>query len=265
MNSGTDQPRWGDSHAHYDSKTFDSDREELLGVRLPQQGVELVINMGTDLESCQATLDMAEKFPIVRAAVGIHPQEIAGLEPDWLDRLRGFLEREPPGKIVAIGEIGLDYHYSDGAPREAQIEVFSRQLELAGDYGLPVSVHDRDAHGDTMALLRKYRLAGVVHCFSGSVEMAREVVGLGMYLGIGGTVTFQNARKLVEVVREIPLERLLLETDCPYLAPVPCRGKRNDSGLLPFVAEKIGEIKEIPMEQVYNRTNETLRQVFHLS
>lgn len=264
MDSGNYSPRWGDSHAHYDSKTFDSDREELLGSRLPNQGVEIVINMGTDLESCQAALDMAEKYPIVRAAIGIHPQEIGGLAPDWLARLRGWLDSEAPGKIVAIGEIGLDYHYSDGAPREAQMEVFARQLELAGEYGLPVSVHDRDAHGDTMELLRKYRPAGVVHCFSGSVEMAREVVGLGMYLGIGGTLTFQNARKLVEVVREIPLERLLLETDCPYLAPVPCRGKRNDSGLLPFVAEKIAEIKGIPAEQVYRRTNETLKQVFSL-
>ncbi len=265
MSATQTNPCWGDSHAHYDSRTFDPDREALLGSILPGQGVQWVVNMGTDLESCQATLDMAERYAIVRAAIGIHPQEIGGLQGDWLSRLRQWLDSEPPGKIVAVGEIGLDYHYSDGAPREAQIEVFSRQLELAKEYGLPVSVHDRDAHGDTMELLRSYRPAGVVHCFSGSAEMAREVIGLGMYLGIGGTLTFQNARKLVEVVRESPLDRLLLETDCPYLAPVPHRGKRNDSGFLPLVAKKIAEIKGIPEEQVYRQTNANMRQVFHLA
>lgn len=251
-----------DSHAHYDDSAFDPDRARLLQETLPAGGVRCVINMGTRIRSCASTLGLAGCNPYFFAGVGIHPSEIDDdLPENWLDCLRAWLlEKE----VVCVGEIGLDYHWKDNAPRERQMEVFAAQLALANELGYPVCVHDRDAHGDTMDLLRQYRPQGVVHCFSGSLEMARETVGLGMYIGIGGAVTFKNARKLLDVAREIPLDRILLETDAPYMAPEPYRGRRNDSTNIPLAAEKIAQLRGITAREVMEASNENIRRLFRL-
>lgn len=251
-----------DSHAHYDDEQFDADREELLGRVLPEKGVCGVVNMGADLQGCADTIALTERYPYFYGAVGIHPECARDLPEDWLDQIRGWLRRE---KTVAVGEIGLDYHWLDECPKDRQKEVFAAQLELAGQLSLPVVVHDREAHADTLAFLKQYRPAGVVHCFSGSVETAREIVELGMYIGLGGAVTFKNARHAVDVARELPLDRLLLETDAPYMAPVPCRGKRNDSSLIAFVAERIGEIRNEAPQTILNAAAENARRLFGIS
>lgn len=251
-----------DSHAHYDDAAFDKDRAWLLEKHLPMSGVRCVINMGTRLLTCASTVGLSDLNPYIFAAVGIHPEEIdESLPEDWLDCLRVWLEH---GDAVAVGEIGLDYHWPDSAPREKQIEVFSAQLALANELGFPVCVHDRDAHADVLALLKEYRPQGVVHCFSGSAEMAREIVGLGMYVGLGGAVTFKNARKALQVAREIPLDRLLLETDAPYMAPEPHRGHRNDSTLIPHTAARIAELRGITTREVLETSNANIRRLFRL-
>lgn len=252
-----------DSHAHYDAEQFDEDRAWLLDQWLPAKGVKCVVNMGTRLRTCASTVGLADLNPYLYAAVGIHPEEIDDSLPEnWLDCLKVWLESSP--KVVAIGEIGLDYHWEDCAPRERQTAVFSAQLALANRLGMPVCVHDRDAHADVLSLLRHYKPQGVVHCFSGSAEMAREVVDLGMYIGLGGTVTFKNARKAVEVARTIPLDRLLLETDAPYLSPEPCRGRRNDSSKSPYIAQRIAEIRGISAGDVLNASNANICRLFGL-
>ncbi len=236
-----------DSHAHYESEQFDADREELLGSTLPQKGVVGVINMGSDMESLRQTIELCDKYDYFYGAVGIHPECAADLPEDWLEQVEALLSHP---KIVAVGEIGLDYHWEDACPRERQKEVFLAQLELAKKHGLPVVIHDREAHGDMMEILRKYKPKGVVHCFSGSVELARETVALGMYIGLGGVVTFKNARHSVEVAKDIPLDRLLTETDAPYMAPVPFRGKRCDSSMIAYDAAKIAEVRGITAGEV---------------
>lgn len=248
-----------DSHAHYDDEQFDADREELLETRLPAAGVCGVLNMGSDLESCQATLALTRRYDYIYGAVGIHPECARDLPEHWLSDLRDMLAEE---KIVAVGEIGLDYHWLDECPKERQQEVFAAQLELANELSLPVAVHDREAHADTLGFLKEYRPRGVVHCYSGSWEMARELLNLGFYLGIGGVVTFKNARHVVEVAQKMPLDRLLLETDAPYMAPVPHRGKRNDSSLIALVAEKIAELRGITAEEVLAAARENTRTLF---
>ena len=266
-----------DSHAHYDSGQFNADREELLGKRLPEAGVCGILNMGADLHGCLDTVELTEKYPYVYGAVGIHPEDASAeslenlpeLPPelfekapsDWLSLLRELLKLP---KIVAVGEIGLDYHWLDACPKERQQEVFAVQLELAKELSLPVSVHDREAHGDTLEFLKRYRPQGVLHCFSGSWEMAKEILSLGMYLGLGGVVTFNNAKHAVEVAEKMPLDRLLLETDAPYMAPVPYRGKRNDSSLIRYVAEKIGEIRGVAAEVILEAAEENTRRLFRL-
>ena len=250
-----------DSHAHYDSEQFDSDREQLLGWVLPEQGVVGIVNMAADLQSCQTTLELTRRYNYICGAAGVHPEEARELPEDWLSQVRRYLQ-EP--KMVAVGEIGLDYHWLDACPKERQQEVFAAQLELAQELALPVVIHDREAHGDTVEFLRKYRPRGVVHCFSGSWETAREILGLGMYIGLGGVVTFKNARHAVEVAQNIPLDRLLLETDAPYMAPVPHRGKRNDSSLIPLVAEKIGELRGLEAQAVLDITAENAARLFGL-
>ncbi len=236
-----------DSHAHYESEQFDADREELLGSLLPQKGVVGVINMGSDMESLRQTVELCDKYDYFYGAVGIHPECAADLPEDWLEQVEALLSHP---KIVAVGEIGLDYHWEDACPRERQKEVFIAQLELAEKHGLPVVIHDREAHGDMMEILRKFKPKGVVHCFSGSVELARETVALGMYIGLGGVVTFKNARHSVEVAKDIPLDRLLTETDAPYMAPVPFRGKRCDSSMIAYDAAKIAEVRGITAGEV---------------
>ncbi len=251
-----------DSHAHYDDSQFDEDREQLLGWVLQEKGVVGILNMGADLEGCRATLELTRRYDYVYGAVGIHPECARELPEDWLSQLRGMLQ-EP--KIVGVGEIGLDYHWLDECPKDRQKEVFATQLELAKELALPVVIHDREAHGDTLEFLKKYRPAGVVHCFSGSWETAREILDLGMYIGLGGVVTFKNARHAVEVAQKLPLERLLLETDAPYMAPVPHRGKRNDSSLIAFVAEKIGELRGVDPQTVLDIAEENTRRLFGIA
>ena len=248
-----------DSHAHYDDRQFEPDREELLGSVLPGKGVCGVVNMAADLDSCRTTWELTQRYGYIWGAAGVHPEEAKDLPEDWLEQVRAWLAQP---KMVAVGEIGLDYHWLDACPKERQQEVFARQLELAGELDLPVVVHDREAHADTLALLRKYRPRGVVHCFSGSWETAREVLRLGMYIGLGGVVTFKNARHPVEVARNIPLDRLLLETDCPYMAPVPFRGKRNDSSLIPWAAERIGELRGMEAQEILDMGAQNARRLF---
>ncbi len=250
-----------DSHAHYDDSAFDSDREELLAM-LPQKGVCHVINAGASLKGSAASIALAEKYEYFHAAAGIHPEDAFGLPEDWQEQLKKMLAHP---KVVAVGEIGLDYYYEDACPREIQQQVFEAQLKLAKEFDLPVIIHDREAHGDTMEFLRKYRPRGVVHCFSGSAEMAKEVVSLGMYVGLGGVVTFKNARHPLEVAAVVPPDRLLNETDAPYMAPVPYRGKRCDSTLIPYSAAKIGEIKGVSAQEVLSWGKENAARLFGIT
>ena len=246
-----------DTHAHYDDSRFDEDRDELIS-SLPQKGVSQIINCACDYKSCLTTLELSEKYDFVYSALGVHAHEAEELtDEDWEKILQLFKNK----KAVAAGEIGLDYHY-DFSPRDIQKEVFEKQLKLAQELDLPVIVHDREAHEDTLNLLKKYRPKGVVHCFSGSAEMAKEIIKLGMFIGIGGAVTFKNAKKPVEVVSEIPLDRLLLETDAPYMTPVPFRGQRCDSSHIAYTAEKIAEIKGMDAQQIIDICNENAQELF---
>lgn len=247
-----------DTHAHYDDKAFDEDRDELLP-RLNAEGVELIIDPGCDLKSSRAAIELGEKYPFVYAAVGIHPEEIEGFSSDDLEEIRR-LATHP--KCVAIGEIGLDYYW-DSSHKQEQKEIFRSQLEMVKELCKPVVIHDREAHGDCMEIVRQYPgISGVFHCFSGSAEMAKELIRLGWYIGFDGPVTYKNARKTIEVLELCPLDRLLIETDSPYLSPVPMRGKRNDSGNLKYIAEKIGEIKGISPEEAARISLENGKRLF---
>ncbi len=247
-----------DSHAHYDDEAFDQDRGEILR-NLPAQGICRIVNVGADLQGCRDAVALAAAYPYIYAGVGIHPECVNDTPDEALNAVGTLLDAP---KVVAVGEIGLDYHFEDNAPREVQREWFAKQLALANRRGFPVIVHDRDAHGDTMELLCKYRPKGVVHCFSGSVEMMREVVRLGMYIGLGGAVTFKNARVPVEVAAAVPLDHLLLETDAPYMAPVPYRGKRCDSSMIAKTAERIAEIRQMPVEELLKATQQNASRLF---
>lgn len=247
-----------DSHAHYDDEAFDQDRGEILR-NLPAQGICRIVNVGADLQGCRDAVALAAAYPYIYAGVGIHPECVNDAPDEALNEVETLLDAP---KVVAVGEIGLDYHFEDNAPREVQREWFAKQLALANRRGFPVIVHDRDAHGDTMELLCKYRPKGVVHCFSGSVEMMREVVRLGMYIGLGGAVTFKNARVPVEVAAAVPLDHLLLETDAPYMAPVPYRGKRCDSSMIAKTAERIAEIRQMPVEELLKATQQNASRLF---
>ncbi len=237
-----------DTHAHYDDNAFDTDREALLQ-GLPEKGVVGVISCGTDIASGSANLALAENYGYIYAACGIHPEQAPDMEDGDYDRL--LLQLEHP-KCVALGEIGLDYYWD--IPKDVQLEVFERQLEIAVRLDKPVIVHDREAHADTLSLLKKYKPRGVMHCFSGSVETEREILNLGMYVGFGGAVTFKNAVKPIETVKYAPADRILLETDCPYMAPVPFRGKRNDSSMISYVAEKIAGIRGTTAQEIADLT-----------
>ena len=247
-----------DSHAHYDDEAFDQDRGEILR-NLPAQGICRIVNVGADLQGCRDAVALAAAYPYIYAGVGIHPECVNDTPDEALNEVGTLLDAP---KVVAVGEIGLDYHFEDNAPREVQREWFAKQLALANRRGFPVIVHDRDAHGDTMELLCKYRPKGVVHCLSGSVEMMREVVRLGMYIGLGGAVTFKNARVPVEVAAAVPLDHLLLETDAPYMAPVPYRGKRCDSSMIAKTAERIAEIRQMPVEELLKATQQNASRLF---
>ena len=249
-----------DTHAHYDDEAFDPDRELLLE-SLPQRGVALVLNPGCDLDSSRKAVSYAAAYPHVYAAVGIHPENCAGFVPADIDVLRE-LARQP--KVAAIGEIGLDYHYED-PPRDVQQRAFRMQMKLAQELSLPVVIHEREAHEDGLRIISDFPdVTGVFHCFSGSYEMAKELVKRGWYIGFTGVVTFKNARKAVEVAEKIPLDRILIETDCPYMAPEPFRGRRNDPSLVPFVAKKIAALRGISAEAAAAATAENARRLFRI-
>lgn len=248
-----------DSHAHYDSEAFNDDRKELLNA-LQGQGVCGIINCGSDMASSLKSLELADEFDYIYAACGIHPHEAEGCKQGYLPVLKKICMEE---KCVAVGEIGLDYHY-DFSPREIQKKVFEQQLVLAKELDLPVIIHDREAHEDTFELLKRYKPKGVVHCFSGSAEMAKEVVKLGMYIGLGGAVTFKNARKPLEVAAVVPSDKLLIETDCPYMTPVPHRGKRCDSSYIPFTAEVLASARNTTAEEILNLTRKNANTLFGL-
>ena len=249
-----------ESHAHYDDAAFDADREELLN-QCRQQGIETIINVSASLDSIKSTLALAEKYPFIYGAAGVHPDEVGALNEETFAWLREQC-RHP--KIAAVGEIGLDYYW-DKEKHELQKYWFCRQMELAKELELPIIVHSREAAADTLEAVRTAhspKLRGVIHCFSYGPELAAEYLNMGYYIGIGGVVTFKNAKKLKEGVKMLPLERILLETDCPYLAPEPNRGKRNSSLNLTYVAEAIAQLKGIEAEEVIRVTNENAKALY---
>lgn len=236
-----------DSHAHYDVEQFDEDREQVVR-ELKENGVIGVLNCGSSLHGARESVRLAEENEIFYAAAGIHPENADEFNSAVSEELKQMLQKE---KVVAVGEIGLDYYCDENPPKDLQLEVFKAQMELAREYKLPVIIHDRDAHEDTLNVLKSFpEVKGVLHCFSGSVEFARECLKLGYYLGFTGVVTFKNAKKAVEVVSEIPLDRLLLETDCPYMAPEPHRGKRNRSEYIEYIITKVAEIRGVTREEI---------------
>lgn len=248
-----------DTHSHYDDAQFDADRNDLLK-SLPQKGVIGVVSCGCAPESTRFNAGLAEQYDYIYFAAGLHPENLEGLKMDDLDEIERYAKEE---KCVAIGEIGLDYHWM-ASSKEVQKEFFAAQCELANKLDMPVIVHDREAHADTLAILKQYRPKGVLHCFSGSAETAKEIVKMGMYIGLNGVATFKNARKSIEAAKAIPIERLVLETDCPYLAPVPHRGKRNDSSFIPFIAERLGEELGISAQELLNITAQNAKRLYEL-
>lgn len=251
-----------DTHAHYDDEAFDADREELLA-SMPENGVELILDPGCDMESSRRAVALAEKFPHVYAAVGWHPENCAPYTEDSLALLRAWAAHP---KVVAIGEIGLDYYWEENPPREWQQQVFRAQLALAQELSLPVIIHDRDAHADCLSIVKEFpRVRGVFHCYSGSVEMAQELLRLGWYLGFDGPLTYKNAKKTVAVASIAPLDRVLLETDSPYLSPVPVRGTRNDSRNIRFLAQKFAELRNTSADEVIRITTENGKRLFGIA
>ena len=247
-----------DSHAHYDDKAFEENLTDTVR-QMKTNGVVGVINGGVNYESSAKIIELSKRFDIFYSAVGVHPEDLYSGEKFSPDKLLNLVS-DP--KTVAIGEIGLDYHW-DTHSADFQKVWFEAQLDFAKQVNLPVIIHDREAHGDTLEILKKHKPKGVLHCFSGSNEMAKEILKLGMYIGVGGVVTFKNARKTVEVVKELPLDRLLLETDAPYLSPEPFRGKRCKSDLIYFTARRIAEIKEIAVEEVLKASIENIKTLFN--
>ena len=246
-----------DSHAHYDSEQFDSDREQLLGWTLPEKGVTGIVNMAANLESCQTTLELTRRYDFIWGAAGVHPEDARDLPEDWLEQVRRFLE-EP--KMAAVGEIGLDHHWP--LPAREQYDLFEAQLQLAAELDLPVSVHDREAHAETYELLKKYRPRGVLHCYSGSPEDAAWLVAQGMHLGFGGAVTYKGAKRAARVLAAIDRSAVVLETDCPYMAPEPVRGRRNDSRNIIHVAGYIAGLWEMDAQAVLDTCAANARRVF---
>lgn len=250
-----------DTHAHYDDSQFEEDRDMVLA-SMPELGVGTIVNVSASYDSCRRAVALAEKYPFVYAAVGIHPDEVGALNEETFAEMKKLFQHK---KVVAVGEIGLDYYW-DNEPHDVQQEWFIRQVELARELDLPVLIHSREAAADTMYVMKTYAqgLRGVIHCYSYSREMAEEYVKMGFYIGIGGVVTFKNAKKLKEVAEAVPLKRIVLETDCPYMAPEPFRGRRNQSSYLRYVAEKIAELKDISTEEVIAVTEENARELYRL-
>ena len=250
-----------DTHAHYDSGAFNADRLEVLS-SMPGQGVELILNPGCDLESSRTAVSLAEQLPFVYAAMGVHPSDCEGFSQDTVDGLRA-LAAHP--KVRAVGEIGLDYYWKDNPPKDFQKEVFHTQMELAEELGLPVIVHDREAHQDCLEAVKAHpNVTGVYHCYSGSLEDAKTLVRLGWMLSFTGVVTYKNARKSLEVIQWLPMDRIMIETDSPYLTPEPFRGQRNDSGKVYRVAETIARVKGLDPEEAARITLENGKRFFQI-
>lgn len=250
-----------ESHAHYDDEQFDEDREKILE-GMQAAGVGTIVNVGASFRSLERVLALTEAYDFIYAAIGIHPDEVGDLNEETFSQLKEYCQRK---KVVAVGEIGLDYYW-DNEPREVQKEWFIRQLNLARELNLPVIIHSREAALDTLDIMKEHAkgLTGVIHCFSYSAEIAREYVKMGFYIGVGGVVTFSNAKKLKEAVQEIGLNSILLETDCPYLAPVPHRGKRNLSIYLPYVSDAIGALLGVSGQEVVRQTEQNAKKMFRL-
>ena len=250
-----------DTHAHMDDRRFDDDRDAVLQ-GLAERGTALVMNPGCSLESSRNAIALAEKYDFVYAAVGSHPDVADEVNDAVLDEYRKLCKLH--SKVKAIGEIGIDYHYED-IPRELQLKAFRMQMELAREVGLPAIVHEREAHEDGMAVVREFPdVTGVFHCYSGSAEMARQLVDKGWYIGFTGVLTFKNARKAIETAESIPIERIVLETDCPYMAPEPFRGKRNDPGYLFRMAEKLAEVRGMSVEEIHAITTENGKRLYRI-
>ena len=247
-----------DTHAHYDDEQFDEDREEILG-KMQDAGIGMIMDAGSTILSWDKIVKLTEEYPFVYGAIGVHPDEVGNLDETQFARMERLLDKE---KIKAVGEIGLDYYY-DFSPRELQQFWFRQQLRLAESVNKPVIIHSRDASQETFDIIKSSPVRrGVIHCYSGAWQMAKDYVDMGFFIGVGGVVTFSNAKKLVEVVDKIPIEKILIETDSPYLAPNPNRGKRNDSRNLQFVVEKIAEIKKLSPEDVAKITFDNAKSLF---
>ena len=249
-----------DTHAHMNDPAFDADRQQVL-LGLKDKGVDLVMNVGCCLESSKDCIAMAEAYPFVYASVGSHPDSADEVNEQVLEDYRQMAKHP---KVLAIGEIGLDYYY-ETIPRQTQIQAFRLQMELARELKMPVIVHERNAHDDGMRVVKEFKdVTGVFHCYSGSAEMARQLVDMGWYIGFTGVLTFKNARKAVETVQRIPLDRIVLETDCPFMAPEPFRGKRNDPGYLYRMAERLAELRDLPVEQIWEVTTANARKLYRM-
>jgi len=250
-----------DTHAHMDDQAFDNDRTQLLE-SYPEQGIALLMNPGCSLQSSRNAVALAEKYDYVYAAVGSHPDAADEVNDEVIEEYRKLCKQNP--KVKAIGEIGLDYHYED-IPREIQLRAFRAQMELARELNLPAIVHEREAHEDGMSVVREFpEVTGVFHCYSGSAEMARQLVDKGWYIGFTGVLTFKNARKAIEVASSIPLERIVIETDCPYMSPEPFRGKRNDPGKIYRMAEKLAEIRGLTVPEIQAITLENGKRLYRI-
>jgi TatD DNase family protein len=248
-----------DSHAHYDDDWFNEDRESLIA-DLHANGIDKIVNIGSSVKTSKTSVELAEKYDFVWAAVGVHPEDCVGMTENDLETIRILAQNK---RVVAIGEIGLDYHYADVSPKENQQLWFEKQLDLAAELDLPIVVHAREATQDTFDMIRESKVRkGVIHAFSGSAEVAKEYIKMGFYIGVGGVVTFKNGKSLVRTVENIPLEKIVIETDAPYLSPVPNRGKRNDSSNLIYTAQKIAELKGVTVEEVAKVTSHNSELLF---
>lgn len=249
-----------DSHAHLDDHKFDADRDEIIAA-LKKSGISYVVNIGADLESSENSVNLADKYDFIYAAVGVHPYDAETVDDALTEKLKSMAENK---KVVAIGESGLDYHYED-ADKEIQKKAFIKHIKLANELDLPIIVHNRDAHKDMMDILAEHKPENaIIHCYSGSAEMAKELVKMGYYISFSGTVTFKNAKKVQQAAEVVPLDRLLIETDCPYLCPEPERGSRNDPSKIRFTAQKLAEIKGVTFEEIAKVTTENAKRVYKI-
>lgn len=250
-----------DSHAHYDDSQYNEDRELVLK-EVKEKGVIGILNCGSDLRGLEMSVELAEKYDFIYAAVGIHPEYAQEVNEELIVKLRQYAKSN---KVKAIGEIGLDYYWEENPPKEVQKKAFRMQMELARELKLPVVIHDREAHKDTLDIMKEFsEVKGVVHCFSGSVEFAKECLKLGYHIGITGVVTFKNAKVIKEVAKIVPLDKLLVETDCPYMAPTPFRGKRNQSDYIEYIMEEIAQLREVSKEEIEKATIENTKNLLNL-